>query len=619
MPLKNKTKVKKHLLILLLALVTASAYAEDVRLTASAPSEVEVGDRFQVKFQVNSQEVSNFSAPDFKGFEVLYGPSQSSSSSFQMINGRMSSSSSITYTYTLLCEKAGTYTIESASVTHDGKSVKSRPLTVKVLPLGKGASSQPTNPGGRSRQQVTRPVTTGGNISTKELFMTATANKTNVYEQEAILLTYKIYSLVNLTQLDGKLPSLDGFQIQEIPLPRTKEFKIENYNGRNYRTVVWSQYLLFPQKSGKLVIPSITYEGVVQEVNPNIDPIEAFFNGHGGVIDFKKKITTPQVVIDVKSLTDKPSGFSGGVGQFTVESSINSTSVPANEAINMKVKVRGVGNMKLIATPEVGFPDDFETYDAKVTDNFTTTSAGLKGTREFEYLAVPRNPGTFTIPPVKFVYFDAAAKTYKTASTEAYTITVTPGKGGSNKSVADYTNTQRAVDRIGTDISYIKRGDTTLRNDKETFFATSGYWFYYFVSLAVFGVLVFAARQRVRNNADVARSRGKKANKIAVKRLKLADRLLKERKRNEFYDEVLKALWGYIADRLNMPQEQLNKDNIRMQLEGKSVEAALIDEFIEALNSCEFARYAPGESATAMEAVYDSAMNVISRMESKIK
>ncbi len=611
--------MKKHVLILLLTLVATSVFADDIRFTVSAPSEVEVGDRFQVQFKVNSKDVSNFSAPNFKGFQVLYGPSQSSSSSMQWINGRMTSSSSITYTYTLLCDKDGTYTIESASIEHDGKPLKSRPVTIKVHPLGNGESSQPTNPGGQSRRQITRPMTTGSNISTKELFMTATANKTTVYEQEAILLTYKIYTLVNLTQLDGKLPSLNGFQIQELPLPRNKQFQIEQYNGRNYRTVVWSQYLLFPQKSGELVIPSITYEGVVQEVNPNIDPIEAFFNGTGGVIDTKKKITTPRVVINVKPLADKPAGFSGGVGHFTVESSINSTSVPANEAINLKVKVKGTGNMKLISTPTVGFPNDFETYDAKVTDNFSITAAGLQGTREFEYLAVPRIPGEYTIPPVEFVYFDVAAKEYKTVKTDSYTINVTPGKGGSDKTVADYTNTQRAVDRIGTDISHIKRGETVLRSDKETFFATSYYWLYYIISLAVFGVMVFAANKMRLNNANVARSRGKKANKIATKRLKLAAKLLKERKRDEFYDEVMKALWGYIADKLNMPQAELNKDNVRMKLEGKDVESVLIDEFIEALNNCEFARYAPGSDDTAMDAVYDSAMSVISKMENKIK
>lgn len=612
--------MKQYILFIYsLFFIALSAFADDVRITASAPSTVEVGDKFQVKFQINSQDFSNFNAPNFKGFEVLYGPSTSTSSSYQYINGKASHSTSVTYTFTVLCDKAGTYSIGSATVEAGGKTVKSNPINVKVLPLGQGPSSQPSNRGGASTRQTTRPVTTGGNISSKDLFMTATANKTNVYEQEAILLTYKIYSAVNLTQLDGKLPNLDGFQIQEMPLPRTKQFKIENYNGRNYQTVVWSQYLLFPQKSGELVIPSITYEGIVQEINPNIDPIEAFFNGTGGVMDFKKKITTPKVVINVQPLSDKPTGFSGGVGRFSIESSINANTVKTNDAINLKVVISGKGNMKLINTPEVAFPKDFETYDAKVTDNFSISTDGLTGTRQFEYLAVPRTHGTYTIPPINFVYFDTSSRSYKTVSTEPYTIVVEKGKGTSNKAVADFTNGQRAVDQIGVDIRYIKRGDSELRKNNETFFSGYSYWLCYVIAVVLFVLIVILANKYRTDNQNEAKSRGRKANKIATKRLKYASVLLKDKKKGEFYDEVLKALWGYIADKLNMPQEYLNKDNIQNRLEEKGVEQLLIDDFIKVLDNCEFARYAPGEGEGAMDSVYEGAIDVISKMENIIK
>lgn len=612
--------MKQYILFIYsLFFIALSAFADDVRITASAPSTVEVGDKFQVKFQINSQDFSNFNAPNFKGFEVLYGPSTSTSSSYQYINGKASHSTSVTYTFTVLCDKAGTYSIGSATVEAGGKTVKSNPINVKVLPLGQGPSSQPSNRGGASTRQTTRPVTTGGNISSKDLFMTATANKTNVYEQEAILLTYKIYSAVNLTQLDGKLPNLDGFQIQEMPLPRTKQFKIENYNGRNYQTVVWSQYLLFPQKSGELVIPSITYEGIVQEINPNIDPIEAFFNGTGGVMDFKKKITTPKVVINVQPLFDKPAGFSGGVGRFSIESSINANTVKTNDAINLKVVISGKGNMKLINTPEVAFPKDFETYDAKVTDNFSISTDGLTGTRQFEYLAVPRTHGTYTIPPINFVYFDTSSRSYKTVSTEPYTIVVEKGKGTLNKAVADFTNGQRTVDQIGVDIRYIKRGDSELRKNNETFFSGYSYWLCYVIAVVLFVLIVILANKYRTDNQNEAKSRGRKANKIATKRLKYASVLLKDKKKGEFYDEVLKALWGYIADKLNMPQEYLNKDNIQSRLEEKGVEQPLIDDFIKVLDNCEFARYAPGEGEGAMDSVYEGAIDVISKMENIIK
>jgi len=611
--------IRLSLFILGLIFAGSSVYADDVKFTTTAPSEIEVGDKFQVKFQVNTTDISNFSAPSFKGFEVLYGPSTSTSSSYQIINGRATSNSSITYTFTLLCEKAGTHVINGASVVVGGKTVRSNDVTIKVHSLGKGASSQPNNPGGASRIQTTRPVTTGGNIKSTDLFMTATANKTKVYEQEAIILTYKIYTLVNLTQLDGKLPSLDGFQIQEIPLPRQKQFNIEEYNGRNYRTVVWSQYLLFPQKSGKFVIPSITYEGVVQEINPNIDPFEAFFNGTGGVLDFKKKLTTPQVTIDVLPLPEKTEGFSGAVGKFEISSSINTTDLKTNEAINLKVKISGSGNMKLIGTPDVKFPADFECYDPKITDQFSNSSSGLSGYREFEFLAVPRSHGSFTIPPIEFVYFDPSAKSYKTVKTEPYNINVAKGAGSTNTSVADFSSTQRTVDNIGADIRYIKRGETSLRSDKDVFFGTRNYWLCYVVALLVFALVVFFANKIRNANANIVAAMERKANKIATKRLKLSASLLKQRKQKEFYEEVLKALWGYIANKLNMPLEQLNKDNIQSQLEERGVDQMLIAEFIDLLNRCEYARYAPNSDDMSMESVYGSAVKVISKMENKIK
>ncbi|MBP5376276.1 MAG: protein BatD, partial [Bacteroidaceae bacterium] len=275
--------MKRLLYILILIGISVSVMAEEVSLRVSAPSTVEAGGKFRVQFTVNTQNVSGFSAPDFKGFEVIYGPATSSQSSFQMINGRTSQSSSIIYTYVLLAESPGSYTIGSASVHVDGKTVKSKPVQVRVLSggAGNGGGSYGGGNGGNGaydngRQQPSAPTSSSTNISAKDLFMTATASRTNVHEQEAILLTYKIYTLLDLRQLDGKLPTLDGFQIQEIPLPRVKDFDIEQYNGRNYKTVTWSQYLLFPQKSGKLTIPSITYESTILTRNRNLDPIEAF-------------------------------------------------------------------------------------------------------------------------------------------------------------------------------------------------------------------------------------------------------------------------------------------------------------------------------------------------------
>lgn len=600
----------------------------DVTFKVSAPSTVEAGGKFRVQFTVNTQNVSNFSAPDFKGFEVIYGPATSSQSSFQMINGRTSQSSSIIYTYVLLSESPGTFTIGSASVQVDGKAVKSKPVQVRVLPSGQSPSAgssggnstngSASGNGSSNNGSDGRNASSAQNISAKDLFMTATASRTNVHEQEAILLTYKIYTLLDLTQLDGKLPTLDGFQIQEIPLPRTKEFGIEQYNGRNYRTVVWSEYLLFPQKSGNLTIPAITYEGVVVTRNRNIDPIEAFFNGTGGLMEVKRKITTPALTIHVSPLPNQPAGFSGAVGKFSVSSTISKQEVDANDAVTLKISVKGNGNMKLISTPEVAFPKDFETYDAKVNDRFDLTRTGLAGTKEFEYLFVPRHAGTYEIPAAQFIYFDTDSRSYKTLTTEAYTLKVNKGKGGTGQSVSNYSGQQQDVQQLNQDVRFIKKGEVVLHQPGDTFFGTWKYWMAYLLPLLLFMLILIMGRKQMKASANVALSRGKKANKVALRRMKTAKKLLDSHDIGQFYDEVLRALWGYVGDKFNMSQESLNKENIEQSLSSRHVPDENIQQFMKVLNDCEFARYAPGDVNENMENVYNSAIDAISKMEDNL-
>ena len=617
--------MKRLLHIFILVCISVSVFADEVSLRVSAPSTVEVGGKFRVQFTVNTQNVSHFSAPDFKGFEVIYGPATSSQSSFQMINGRTSQSSSIIYTYVLMAESVGNFTIGSASVQVDGKAVKSKPVQVRVLSGGAGGSSGGNyggggngNAGAGRQSSASEPSSSSTNISAKDLFMTATASRTTVHEQEAILLTYKIYTLVDLRELDGKLPTLDGFQIQEIPLPRTKEFSIEQYNGRNYRSVVWSQYLLFPQKSGKLTIPAITYEGVVLTRNRNLDPIEAFFNGQSGYTEVKRKIATPTLTINVSPLPNKPEGFSGAVGKFSVSSSISTKEVDANEAVTLKISVQGSGNMKLISTPEVQFPKDFETYDAKVNDNFQLTRSGLSGTKDFEYLFVPRHPGTYEIPAAEFIYFDTESRSYKTLKTEAYTLKVNKGKGGAGQSVSNYSGQQQDVQQLNQDIRFIKKGDVNLHQPGDTFFGTWKCWVAYLLPLLLFIIVMVLGRKQMKAHANVALSRGRKANKVALKRMKTAKKLLDAHDTGKFYDEVLRALWGYVGDKFNMSQESLNKENIEQSLTSRNVPAEQIQQFMKVLNDCEFARYAPGDVNENMENVYNSAISAISKMEDNL-
>lgn len=589
--------------------------ADKVRFVAEAADVVVSGDQVRLVFTVNSQDIKDFRAPSIKGFDVLMGPSRSQQSSIQIINGKRTSNSSTAFTYILLAGSPGTYTIPAASVEVNGEKVFSNAISIKVLPQDQTSGNSGNNGGGSASSS--RSQAAGSRISSNDLFITATASKTTVHEQEAILLTYKVYTVVNLRQLYGKMPDLKGFHTQEVELPQQKTFTLEHYKGRNYNTTVWSQYVLFPQQTGKLEIPSITFDGVVAQQTISDDPFDAFFNG-GGYVEVKKKITTPKVVINVQPLPAKPAGFSGAVGEFKLASSINATDVKTNDAVTIKLTLSGTGNMKLIGTPEVKFPQDFEIYDPKVTDDYKLTNSGLTGTKTFEYLAIPRHAGNFMIPAIEFTYFDLKSNSYKTLKTEAYNLKVAKGQGNADQVISDFTN-KESVKMLGKDIRFIKLGDSSLRPKGDFFFGTVGYYLCYLIPLLLFVVFAVIYRQKALENANVAKVKTKKANKVATRRMKLAGKLLAENKKNEFYDEVLKALWGYISDKLSIPVSQLSKDNIEAELTNYGVQEALIAEFIGVLNECEYARYAPGNENEAMDKVYSASVEVISKMENSIK
>jgi hypothetical protein len=597
----------------LLLLAHVAVFAQT--LTAKGPGQVAAGQQFRLTYTVNTHDVSGFRVgqiPD--AFEVLMGPSTSTQSSFQIINGKTTQSSSVTYTYILSATKNGTFTIPAASVIADGKQIQSN--EVKIVVSGQaqqssgGSNSRGQQPESRSRQA-------GSPITGSDLFIKVSANKKHVVEQEPVLLTYKVYTLVDLTQLEGKMPDLKGFHTQEVPLPQQKSFSVEQLNGRSYRTVTWSQYVMFPQITGKLQVPAITFNGIVVQQNRSIDPFEAFFNGGSGYIEVKKQIQAPGIELEVDPLPARPDGFSGGVGKYAISATINKTEVKANDPVTLRVVVSGVGNMKLIKEPVVNFPKDFDRYDAKQTDKTKLTVNGVEGNIVYEYLAVPRHPGDFEIPPVEFIYYDTTEKRYKTVRTESFTLHVEKGEGG-NTTVQDFTG-QEDVQLLAKDIRHIKLGSTVQHQQGDYFFGSTSYWLFLALLFGGFVSLFIIFRQRAVANADIVGSRAGKANKVAAKRLKVASNLMKKGKAGEFFDEVLRALWGYVGDKLNIPVTQLSRDNIRERLAERGVEEAIITPFMEALDECEFQRYAPGDPQGNMTKVYDKAMTAIEKIEGKIK
>ena len=603
--------MKRSSILLICLFIACACFSQVIRV--STPSRVEAGENFRVSFKVTTQDVDDFRSGlhSTDVVEVIAGPYTSSESSFQMVNGHTSSSSSITYTYTLYAAKSGVYNIPAAHARVGGKQISSRPAKVTVVGSAQGRG----NNSPKMHEDDNYPPhmkVAGSAISGRDLFIKVSANKRKVYEQEPILLTYKVYTLVDLTQLEGKMPELTGFHTQEIPLPQQKSFHIERVNGKPYRTVTWSQYVMYPQMTGKMEIPSITFKGIVVQQNRSVDPFEAFFNGGSGYVEVKRNIVAPSIKIDVLPLPHKPANFSGGVGKFNISAQLNKNELKAGDPLSLRIVVGGIGNLKLIKQPVVNFPKDWDKYDPKVTDKTKLTSNGLEGNMIYDILAVPRNQGHYTIPPVELTYYDTSLNQYKTIKTQSFEIEVTKGDG-SRSSVVDYSKDQPK------DIKDIKKGEAELHSVDNFFFGSVGYLMSLLIPFAAFVALLVIFRNRAIDNADLVKMKGKKANKIATKRLRQANKLMLAGKTNEFYDEVLRALWGYVGDKLNMPAEKLSRENILEKLQSHNVDDNTISKFLSAIDDCEMMRFAPGDPEGNMNKTFESAMTAIMEIENVMK
>ena len=597
-------------IILLLMMLGYHVHVDAQHISVSAPSHVAAGENFRVAYTINTSDVEEFRMGGVQdGLEVIAGPYTSSQSSYQMINGHTSSSSSVTITYTLYAAKNGSFTIGASHALVGGKRLSSRPVKIQVSGHAQRTNGAPNMHGQDSYDQP-RMRSAGSAISGSDLFIKVSASKKRVHEQEPILLTYKVYTQVELTQLEGKMPDLKGFHTQEVPLPQQKTFHTETVNGRPYKCVTWSQYVMYPQMTGSLEIPSITFKGIVVQQNRNVDPMEAFFNGGSGYVEVKKDIKAPGITLQVDPLPQRPANFSGGVGKFNISASLDKKEVKAGEPITLRVVVGGIGNLKLLKQPVVNFPKDFDKYDAKVTDKTRLTANGVEGNMVYDFLAVPRNQGSYTIPSVELTYYDTSKNAYKTIKTQPFKVEVEKGDGTAGES-ENFASQDK-------DIHTIKLGKVEQHKANEMFFGSFGYWISLLMPLIAFVVLLIVFRRRAIENADIVKKRSNRAGKIATKRLRLANKLMLQGKQGEFYDEVMRALWGYMSYKLNMPAEKLNRDNIRETLGRHFVDDATIEKFTTALDECEFERYAPGDAAGNMNRTFESAMTAIMDIENAI-
>lgn len=597
--------------IILMILVSVSINAFAQHLNVSAPSHVAAGENFRVAYTINARDVEEFRMGNVpEGLEVIAGPYTSQQSSYQMINGHTSSSSSVTITYTLYAAKNGVFTIGPSQVLVDGKKLASRAVRINITGQAARNSNGATRMHGRNDNDEPHMRQAGSRITGSDLFIKVSANKKHVTEQEPILLTYKVYTQVELTQLEGKMPDLKGFHTQEVPLPQQKQFHTEMVNGRPYKCVTWSQYVMYPQMTGKLEIPSITFKGIVVQQNRDIDPMEAFFNGGSGYIEVHKDIKAPGISISVDPLPQRPTNFSGGVGKFNISATIDKKEVKAGEPINIRVVVGGIGNLKLLKQPIINFPKDFDQYDAKITDKTRLSANGLEGNMIYDFLAVPRNQGQYTIPAIEFTYYDTSSSRYKTIKTQPFSINVEKGDGSSSSESVDFNKDK--------DIHTLKLGNDCHHLINDMFYGSASYWICLLIPLLAFIALIIIFHRRAMDNADIVKVRSNKAKKMATKRLKKAHLLMIKNKQGEFYDEVLRALWGYISYKLNIPVEKLNRENICEKMISHDVDEDTIRKFTTAIDECEFERYAPGDPAGNMNLTFNAAITGIMEIENAI-
>lgn len=605
--------MKRLLSLSLSLLLLLPLMADEVEFRAQAPGKVVAGKPFQLTYTIN-QRARDLQAPEFTGFEYLAGPYTSQSSSTSFVNGHRTSTFTLTYTYTLLGNTPGDYTINPATITSDGQQYTSNGVRITVLP----PDEQPT-PSSSSKSISERPE--APSTSSSDIFVRTIVNKTNVYEQEALQISYRLYVAgVDFAQMGNtlKLPEMTGFLKQEMELGN-RQFELEHYNGRNYQAVTLFSYLLYPQHSGDIKIDAAQFEAILR-VQTHQQVRSIFDDFFGTYENVSRALTAPAVTIHVTPLpAGKPAGFSGAVGQFTVTPSISTTDIQANEAVTLSLNIRGTGNMKLIKTPAVDWPEGFEPYDPKVTNNFKPSNSGFTGNKSIEYLAIPRAAGDYTIPELSFSYFDIQEGKYKTLSTPAYTLHVrrAPGQTTDGEQVQTYTNVNKEdIKQLGSDIRYINTAEQPLIYTPEREpLSTSTILLIDMLIFLLFMLVLLIGHKLIKDNADQMGRRYKRANKVAQKRLKTAQLLLNG-DNQAFYAEIEKAAFSYLSDRLRIPTADMTKDNIADLLRQKAVPESLIKQVNDVLSTAEFARYAPTTGAEK-QALYDATTQIINQLENQ--
>ena len=598
--------LRKLIFTLAVLAISVVANAADVSFSVDYPRQVVQGNKFQISFSLRNAEGNGFKAPEVGGCKLLYGPSKSSSYSSQWVNGVSSSSSSEEYTMVYRADQAGKYTVGSATVSVGGKQYSTKPFTIEILPPDRSAQ-QGNNRGSQSVQiDNANTQTAGKQVSSKDLFVRIILSKSNVYEQEAVVCTIKLYTKYQISQFIANIqPSYNGFLIEELPVsPNLNE--IEHVNGENYMVAELKKCILFPQQSGKLTITSGTYDVTVVQYEQFRTP----FGIMRQPVEKQLQVKSNTSSVNILALPEpKPASFNGAVGNFTVSTEIKPQVLKTYEAATYSYIIRGSGNIKYLKSPTIGFPSQFDVYDPQNNINAKPSGNTVSGTVTIDYTFIPQFVGKYEIPGTEFTYFNPATRKYETLTTQKYDLTVAKGSGAASQAP------KGGIEQKNRDILHIKTGDLHLKQEHSYAVEGFGYWLWYIVPLLLLAAVLFYYRKALKARSDMQLMRTKRANKVAQKRLRAAKQWMRAGDKNKFYAEVLTALWGYLSDKIQIPVSELNKENISAELTNYGATDEVIAAVIEVLNNCEFAQYAPELSGNDMESIYSAAADAMDKLE----
>jgi len=599
--------VKKILIYHLLLFLAATLYSQDIKVEAEYPSVVEAGQQFSVSWTVNTRG-GQFSAPSFEGFYKLMGPQTSYSSSTQIINGKVSQKTTYSHLYYLQALEEGTFVIPPASFTFRNKTYYSDSLRIEVV--GTVANRQNVQAAGEEDTRI--------ETANKDLFLDLSVNRREVYIGEHITATIKIYTRVDLSGINEiKYPPFTGFLKTDIETPALTSLKQENIKGTIYGTGVIQQFLLFPQVTGEITIDPVQISVLVRQKSGQTDPFFGdFFSTYQTI---PRAVISPVVKINVKPLPGtKPDDFSGVVGNLDLKATIDKDTVTVNDAVNFKITVSGNGNLKLASAPTMKLSPDIEVYDPQVKDNIKNSINGTSGLRTFEYLLIPRHHGDFSIPPVSYSFFNTSTGKYETLTTREFNFHARRSTDESTGITVYGGMSKEDVKYLGQDIRFIKSELGKIARSADIIISKRSFYSIYAIAFLLFIGVLFARREHIRRNADITAVRNRKAGKVAGKRLREASACMKRGEMDRFHEEILKAIWGYLSDKLNIPVSDLTRNNAVAALKEKGIQEDILDNLAKILDSCEYARYSPSASGTEAAAIYEGASGFIRAVENSI-